>query len=76
MFGVSGAALSKIRHMQNGGKRPRHSVDQWDRQSTLHSLRKQGAIMLLTMLHSDGQRPPPHRLSSRTDGPGAGAGRL
>lgn len=34
MFGVSGAALSKIRHMQNGGKRPRHSVDQWDRQST------------------------------------------
>ncbi|RMY52982.1 hypothetical protein D0865_05500 [Hortaea werneckii] len=33
MFGVSGAALSKIRHMQNGGKRGRHSVDQWDRQS-------------------------------------------
>ncbi|KAI6791802.1 hypothetical protein KC332_g17557 [Hortaea werneckii] len=32
MFGVSGAALSKIRHMQNGGKRGRHSVDQWDRQ--------------------------------------------
>lgn len=33
MFGVSGAALSKLRHMQNGGKRGRHSVDQWDRQS-------------------------------------------
>jgi len=32
-FGVSGAGLSKIRNMQNGGKRPRHSVDQWDRQS-------------------------------------------
>ncbi|KAM0716488.1 hypothetical protein Q7P37_007933 [Cladosporium fusiforme] len=31
-FGVSGAGLSKIRNMQNGGKRPRHSVDQWDRQ--------------------------------------------
>ncbi|RMZ01379.1 hypothetical protein D0864_03477 [Hortaea werneckii] len=37
MFGVSGAALSKIRHMQNGGKRGRHSVDQWDRQSTFPS---------------------------------------
>ncbi|PVH89907.1 hypothetical protein DL98DRAFT_508142 [Cadophora sp. DSE1049] len=31
MFGVTGAGLSKIRHMQNGGKRGRHSVDQWDR---------------------------------------------
>ncbi|RMY34540.1 hypothetical protein D0864_16701 [Hortaea werneckii] len=38
MFGVSGAALSKIRHMQNGGKRGRHSVDQWDRQSMCISL--------------------------------------
>ena len=33
MFGFTGAALSKIRHMQNGGKRARHSIDQWDRQS-------------------------------------------
>jgi hypothetical protein len=33
MFGVTGAGLSKIRHMQNGGKRARHSVDQWDRVS-------------------------------------------
>ncbi|KIM96298.1 hypothetical protein OIDMADRAFT_20731 [Oidiodendron maius Zn] len=32
MFGVTGAGLSKIRHMQNGGKRARHSLDQWDRQ--------------------------------------------
>jgi hypothetical protein len=31
MFGVTGAGLSKIRHMQNGGKRGRHSVDQWDK---------------------------------------------
>ncbi|KAM3075504.1 hypothetical protein ACMFMG_007650 [Clarireedia jacksonii] len=33
MFGITGAGLSKIRHMQNGGKRARHSVDAWDRQS-------------------------------------------
>jgi len=32
MFGVTGAGLSKIRHMQNGGKRARHSIDAWDRQ--------------------------------------------
>ena len=31
MFGVTGAGLSKIRHMQNGGKRGRWAVDQWDR---------------------------------------------
>jgi len=33
MFGISGAGLSKIRHMQNGGKRARHSIDQWDKVS-------------------------------------------
>ncbi|KFY34060.1 hypothetical protein V494_07093 [Pseudogymnoascus sp. VKM F-4513 (FW-928)] len=35
MFGVTGAGLSKVRAMQNGGKRGRHSVDQWD--SVRHS---------------------------------------
>jgi len=32
MFAITGAGLNKVKHMQNGGKRPRHSVDQWDRQ--------------------------------------------
>ncbi|ELR05093.1 hypothetical protein VC83_00178 [Pseudogymnoascus destructans] len=32
MFGITGAGLSKVRAMQNGGKRGRHSVDQWDSQ--------------------------------------------
>lgn len=31
MFGATGAGLSKIKHMQNGGKRQRRSIDQWDR---------------------------------------------
>ena len=31
MFGVTGAGLSQIRAMQNGGKRARRSLDQWDR---------------------------------------------
>ncbi|MCJ1474235.1 hypothetical protein MMC13_002893 [Lambiella insularis] len=30
-FGFTGAGMSKIRAMQNGGKRARHSIDQWDR---------------------------------------------
>ncbi|KAI8626471.1 hypothetical protein F5Y19DRAFT_224217 [Xylariaceae sp. FL1651] len=34
MFGATGAGLSKLRHWQNGNKRPRRSLDQWDRQST------------------------------------------
>ncbi|KAI1200207.1 hypothetical protein F5X97DRAFT_102905 [Nemania serpens] len=32
MFGATGAGLSKLRHWQNGHKRPRRSLDQWDRQ--------------------------------------------
>ncbi|MCJ1354211.1 MAG: hypothetical protein MMC33_004198 [Icmadophila ericetorum] len=32
MFGFTGAGLSQIRYMQNGGKRARHSIDQWDKQ--------------------------------------------
>ncbi|GAB7340304.1 hypothetical protein MBLNU457_6760t1 [Dothideomycetes sp. NU457] len=35
MFGFSGAAISKLRHMQNGGKRGRHSLDAWDRQKAI-----------------------------------------
>lgn len=36
MFGVSGAGMSKIRNMQNGGKRGRRSIDQWDKQSKIY----------------------------------------
>jgi len=32
MFAITGGGLSKLRHMQNGGKRGRHSIDAWDRQ--------------------------------------------
>lgn len=31
MFGVTGAGMSKIKNMTNGGKRTRRSLDQWDR---------------------------------------------
>lgn len=33
MFGITGAGLSGVRAMQNGGKRARHSLDAWDRVS-------------------------------------------
>ncbi|KUI62210.1 hypothetical protein VM1G_05205 [Cytospora mali] len=32
MFGISGAGLSTVKYYQNGGKRARRSLDQWDRQ--------------------------------------------
>ncbi|QSZ30787.1 hypothetical protein DSL72_000345 [Monilinia vaccinii-corymbosi] len=35
MFGITGAGLSTVRAMQNGGKRGRHSLDAWDRQSDI-----------------------------------------
>lgn len=31
MFAVSGTGLAVIKTWQNEGKRPRYSVDQWDR---------------------------------------------
>lgn len=31
MFAVSGTGLAVIKTMQNEGKRPRYSIDQWDR---------------------------------------------
>ncbi|TLD13849.1 uncharacterized protein PgNI_04799 [Pyricularia grisea] len=31
MFGISGAGISTVRWYTNGGKRPRRSIDQWDR---------------------------------------------
>lgn len=32
MFAISGAGLSTLRYMQNGGKRGRRGLDAWDRQ--------------------------------------------
>ncbi|KAJ4263831.1 hypothetical protein NW762_005864 [Fusarium torreyae] len=37
MFGISGTGLAVIKTWQNEGKRPRYSVDQWDRQSTIRT---------------------------------------
>lgn len=31
MFTFAGAGLTKLKHFANEGKRPRHSIDQWDR---------------------------------------------
>jgi len=33
MFAISGAGLSTLRYMQNGGKRGRRGLDAWDRVS-------------------------------------------
>ncbi|SPN97435.1 uncharacterized protein DNG_00949 [Cephalotrichum gorgonifer] len=31
MFGATGIGLSTVKHFQNGKKRPRYSVDHWDK---------------------------------------------
>ena len=36
--------------MQNGGKRARHSIDQWDRQSAHHHLVERRRVLAYTML--------------------------
>ncbi|KAK7426713.1 hypothetical protein QQZ08_006749 [Neonectria magnoliae] len=35
MFAVSGTGLAFIKTWQNEGKRPRYSIDQWDKQSII-----------------------------------------
>ncbi|KAI9851377.1 MAG: hypothetical protein M1838_003840 [Thelocarpon superellum] len=40
MFAVTGAGMSWLRHWQNGGKRGRHSIDQWDRQQMMERDRR------------------------------------
>ncbi|CZS80128.1 unnamed protein product [Fusarium graminearum] len=37
MFGISGTGLAVIKGIQNEGKRPRYSVDQWDRYDTVQN---------------------------------------
>ncbi|POR39183.1 Uncharacterized protein TPAR_00616 [Tolypocladium paradoxum] len=33
MFGVTGTGLAAVKTWRNEGKRPRYSLDQWDKQS-------------------------------------------
>ncbi|RDA93763.1 hypothetical protein CP533_0270 [Ophiocordyceps camponoti-saundersi (nom. inval.)] len=49
MFGVTGTGLAFVRTKQNEGKRPRYSLDAWDRQSTPTS--RSAPRVRLTVLH-------------------------
>ncbi|KAI1494938.1 small secreted protein [Biscogniauxia mediterranea] len=44
MFGATGAGMSKFRNWQNGGKRARRSLDQWDRQMMDRDRRLTGSL--------------------------------
>ncbi|EGU75363.1 hypothetical protein FOXB_14124 [Fusarium oxysporum f. sp. conglutinans Fo5176] len=44
MFGISGTGLAVIKTWQNEGKRPRYSVDQWDRQMMDRDRRLTGTL--------------------------------
>ncbi|KAL9630898.1 MAG: hypothetical protein Q9204_004486 [Flavoplaca sp. TL-2023a] len=50
LMGITGAGMSTIRAMQNGGKRGRHSVDQWDRVSKASTFIMAGADADLTVV--------------------------
>jgi hypothetical protein len=71
-FGITGAGLSKIRNIQNGGKRARHSIDQWDRQSAQFSISRDHQCPGNTDRgphYSDGPRPSLDRLAQRPGRP-------
>ncbi|KEY67669.1 hypothetical protein S7711_03922 [Stachybotrys chartarum IBT 7711] len=40
MFGITGTGLAAFRTWQNEGKRPRYSLDQWDKQSNYDSYKQ------------------------------------
>ncbi|KAF2178214.1 hypothetical protein K469DRAFT_731714 [Zopfia rhizophila CBS 207.26] len=40
MFAFTGGALGQLRWMQNGGKRPRHGLDAWDRTAVMERDRR------------------------------------
>lgn len=44
MFGISGTGLAVVKTWQNEGKRPRYSVDQWDRQMMERDRRLTGTL--------------------------------
>ncbi|KAH6982092.1 hypothetical protein BKA56DRAFT_585232 [Ilyonectria sp. MPI-CAGE-AT-0026] len=44
MFAVSGTGLAVIKTWQNEGKRPRYSVDQWDKQMMDRDRRLTGSL--------------------------------
>ena len=41
MFGVTGGGLAVVKTVSNGGKKHRHGIDTWDRQSTSNLKREE-----------------------------------
>ncbi|KAH6894307.1 hypothetical protein B0T10DRAFT_480135 [Thelonectria olida] len=76
MFAISGTGLAVIKTWQNEGKRPRYSIDQWDRQSTIQSrLDAQTSKKLLTdYIVMDRDRRLTGSLRGQTDKPEAPLG--
>ncbi|KAL8850408.1 MAG: hypothetical protein Q9221_004640 [Calogaya cf. arnoldii] len=74
LMGFTGASMSTIRAWQNGGKRGRHSVDQWDRQSITHCafIELNTALIKLAVMERD--RRLTGMLRGQTDNPKAPPG--
>ncbi|KAI4169347.1 MAG: hypothetical protein LQ343_005740, partial [Gyalolechia ehrenbergii] len=66
--------LSTLRYYQNEGKRGRHSVDQWDRQSTTYTIRALCFNGLTVPTVMDRDRRLTGSLRGQTDNPVAPPG--
>ncbi|KAG6032369.1 hypothetical protein E4U41_007232 [Claviceps citrina] len=69
MFGITGTGLAVVKTWRNEGKRPRYSLDQWDRQSKRLAFRgtRIPEWKLTESCKSDGTRPQTHRNTARAD---------
>lgn len=74
MFMVTGAGLSKIQHMQNGGKPARYGIDTWDKQSTETAVILARPDSRLTMAVMERDRRLTGWLRGQTDNPEAPEG--
>jgi len=57
MFGVTGFGLTALRTANNGGKRQRYAIGNWDRQSTSPFF-SSSSCLLPPLLHNTPDAPP------------------
>ncbi|KAM0271097.1 hypothetical protein ACHAQH_009219 [Verticillium albo-atrum] len=77
MFGITGTGLAVIKGIQNGGKKPRYSLDQWDKQSTtlFRNIRSQNVKLIRpSAVVMDRDRRLTGNLRGQTDNPFAPRG--
>ncbi|OAA50602.1 hypothetical protein NOR_01052 [Metarhizium rileyi] len=59
MFGITGTGLAVVKTWRNEGKRPRYSLDQWDRQSKTHLMDRDRRLTGTLRGQTDNPKAPP-----------------